>query len=100
MGVFISDACTHISTLGQMDSFKELSIPQDEDTFGSSFVMHGQHRHILKHAFPIGIEHHKFDYCLYCHQSHHRMLLEVKPAQGKTSQPVIKLTYQEWRLKR
>lgn len=83
-----------------MDSFKELSIPQDEDTFGSSFVMHGQHRHILKHAFPIGIEHHKFDYCLYCHQSHHRMLLEVKPAQGKTSQPVIKLTYQEWRLKR
>ena len=36
---------------------------------------------------PLGTEHHKSDYCLYYCRSHLRMLLEVGPAQGKTSRP-------------
>lgn len=85
----------------QTESFKGLSLPQDEDRFGSGSVMHSQRWEILKHAFPPpGTEHHKFDYCLYYHRSRPRMLLEVKPAQGKTSQPAVTEAHQERRLKR
>lgn len=79
--------------------FKDLSLPQDEDRSGRSSVMQGQHRSPpffkkKKPAFPPGVELYKFDYCLdHPSESHHRMLLEVKPAQGKNpSQPAATVT--------
>ncbi len=90
------DRCVDPARLGARPE----GLPQDEDGFGRSSVMHSQHRQIPKHVFPPGIKHHKFDYCLYYHHGHHRMLLDVKPVQGKASKPAFPMNYQERRLKR
>lgn len=69
------------------ESFKGLSLPQDETDLAGVLWCTASTSTFSNMPFPLGTEHHKFDYCLYQSRSHLRMLLEVGPAQGETSRP-------------